>query len=386
LQYWISLIENNNMRIGFNAKQAFYNKSGLGSYSRNLIQGLAFKYPDNDYKLYTPGIYFDLFEPDQDCLSVSFPERPVHRVFRSYWYSRYLSHQIVKDGIDIFHGLTNEIPYHFPQKKVKSVVTIHDLIFLRMPHLYKAIDRAVFTRKFRYACETSHRIIAVSRQTSDDIAYFFGVTPSKIDVVYQGCNPVFNTEVSLIEKEIIRMKYLLPKSFILYVGTIDERKNLLTLIKAMHYGKIDMPLVVIGKPTSYLNKVIEFIERHSLINIIFCDISQNQDLPGIYQLADLFVYPSIFEGFGIPILEAISSKVPVITSKGGCFSEAGGAYTLYVDPNNVEEMAAAIRKVLFDRELRDKMIAEGYRHSKNFDAEKVCGNVIQVYQNLIANG
>ncbi len=152
----------------------------------------------------------------------------------------------------------------------------------------------------------------------------FSIAPEKIDVVYQGCNPVFNTEVPLIEKEILRMKYLLPKSFILYVGTIEERKNLLTLIKALHYGKIDMPLVVIGKPTPYLNKIIEFIERHSLINIIFCDIVQNQDLPGIYQLADLFVYPSIFEGFGIPILEALYSRVPVITSKGSSLTEVGG--------------------------------------------------------------
>ena len=154
-------------------------------------------------------------------------------------------------------------------------------------------------------------------------------------------------------------------------GPLRKGKNLLTLIKALHYGKIDMPLVVIGKPTSYLNKVIEFIERHSLINIIFCDIVQNQDLPGIYQLADLFVYPSIFEGFGIPILEALYSRVPVITSKGSCFAEAGGDYTIYVDPNNVEEMAAAIKKVLFDRDLQEKMITEGYRHARNFDADKV---------------
>ena len=232
--------------------------------------------------------------------------------------------------------------------------------------MYRFIDRTIYERKFSYSCETSDRIVAVSRQTADDIVEFFHISPDKIDVVYQGCNPVFNTEVPLIEKEILRMKYLLPKSFILYVGTIEERKNLLTLIKALHYGKIDMPLVVIGKPTPYLNKIIEFIERHSLINIIFCDIVQNQDLPGIYQLADLFVYPSIFEGFGIPILEALYSRVPVITSRASSMTEVGGDFTLYVDPNNVEEMAAAIKKVLYDRDLQEKMITEGYRHATKF--------------------
>jgi glycosyltransferase involved in cell wall biosynthesis len=372
-----------NMRIGFDAKRAFFNKSGLGSYSRNLIQGLAEKYPEHEYILYTPGLHFELYEPNQNCIKVRGPVRPLHRIFKSYWRTFYLSQQLPKDQIEIFHGLSHEIPYHFPVKQVKSIVTIHDLIFLRLPHLYRFLDRTIYERKFRYACETADRIVAVSRQTALDVVEFFSIAPEKIDVVYQGCNPVFNTEVSLIEKEILRMKYLLPKSFILYVGTIEERKNLLTLIKALHYGKIDMPLVVIGKPTPYLNKIIEFIERHSLINIIFCDIVQNQDLPGIYQLADLFVYPSIFEGFGIPILEALYSRVPVITSKGSSLTEVGGTYTIYVDPNNVEEMAAAIKKVLMDRDLQEKMIAEGYQHARNFDADKVTVNIMQVYKKLM---
>jgi len=374
------------MRIGFDAKRAFFNSSGLGSYSRNLIQGLVKKYPDNDYVLYTPGTNPELYDPMIECISVKVPERFMHRIFQFYWKSFYLSKQLVHDHIEIYHGLSHEIPYNFPSSQVKSLVTIHDLIFLRLPHLYRTIDRTIYERKFRYSCQTADRIIAVSRQTANDIEEFFHISPEKIDVVYQGCNPMFNTEVPLIEKEILRMKYLLPKSFILYVGTIEERKNLLTLIKALHYGKIDMPLVVIGKPTPYMNKVIEFIERHSLINIIFCDVVQNQDLPGIYQLADLFVYPSIFEGFGIPIQEALYSKVPVITSKGSSLAEAGGKYTLYVDPNNVEEMAAAIKKVLFDRELQEKMKIEGYRHARGFDDDKVSANIMQVYQKVLSHG
>jgi glycosyltransferase involved in cell wall biosynthesis len=140
---------------------------------------------------------------------------------------------------------------------------------------------------------------------------------------------------------------------------------------------------VIGKPTAYLNKIIEFIERHSLINIIFCDVVQNQDLPGIYQLADLFVYPSIFEGFGIPVLEAMYSRVPVITSKASSMTEVGGDYTIYVDPTNAEEMAAAIKKVLYDEDLQQKMIAEGYRHARSFDADKVTSNIMQVYKKVL---
>jgi glycosyltransferase involved in cell wall biosynthesis len=230
------------MLIGFDAKRAFFNKSGLGSYSRNLIQGLTEKYPENEYLLYTPELNFDLFEPRDPSVAVKGPVRPLHRVFRSYWRSFYLSRQLQKDRIEIYHGLSHELPYSFPKKHVRSIVTIHDLIFLRLPHLYRLLDRTIYEKKFRYSCEISDRIVAVSRQTADDVVEFFGISPDKIDVVYQGCNPVFNTEVSLIEKEILRMKYLLPKSFILYVGTIEERKNLLTLIKALHFGKIDIRL------------------------------------------------------------------------------------------------------------------------------------------------
>jgi glycosyltransferase involved in cell wall biosynthesis len=370
------------MRIGFDAKRAFFNKSGLGSYSRNLIRGLADKYPENEYVLYTPGFHYELFEPRQECIVVKGPELPLHKAFRFYWRSFYLSKQLPRDRIDIFHGLSHEIPYRFPVKQVRSVVTIHDLIFLRLPHLYRMVDRTIYERKFRYACKTADRIVAISRQTANDIVEFFNIPPEKIDVVYQGCDPVFNTNVPLIEKEALRMKYRLPESFILYVGTIEPRKNLLTLIKALHFAKIDLPLVVIGKPTPYLNKINEYIERHNLINIIFCDIVHNHDLPGIYQLAHLFVYPSIFEGFGIPVLEALYSRVPVITSRVSSLTEVGGDHTLYVDPNNVEEMAAAIKKVLMDLELQDKMIAEGYKHARQFDADQVITNIMQVYKKL----
>ncbi len=373
------------MHIGYDARLAFLNKSGLGSYSRNLIQGLSEKFPENNYLLYTTSMNFELFEPAAGCIQVKGPEHFMHRIFKSYWRTVSLSQQLAKDDIEIFHGLTHELPYQFPKNQIRSVVTIHDLIFLRLPHMYRLIDRYIYEKRFRYSCETADRIVAVSRQTADDIVEFFNISPDKIDVVYQGCNPMFNTEIPLIEKEILRMKYMLPKSFILYVGTIEERKNLLTLIKAMHYGKIDIPLVVIGKPTPYLNKIIEFIERHSLINVIFCDIVQNQDLPGLYQLADLFVYPSIFEGFGIPILEALYSRVPVITSRSSSMTEVGGDHTLYVDPNNVEEMAAAIKKVLFNRDLQEQMISEGYRYARNFDPDKVAANMIQVYQKILNN-
>lgn len=367
------------MIIGFDAKRAFYNKSGLGTYSRNMINGLAEKFPDHNYFLYTPGRNDSLYKPVQDCITIKTPETAFNRVFKSLWRSYGLSDRLVKDKVDLYHGLSHEIPFDFPEGKVKSVVTIHDLIFLRLPHLYNAADRSIYEKKFRYACQKCDRIIAISQQTASDITEFFKISPKKIDIVYQGCNPIFRSEISSGAKEFLRKKYGLPDSFILYVGTVEERKNLLAIIKAIHMGKIQYPLVVIGRHTQYFKQVKEFIEDHNIKNIFFLQSVFNEELPGIYQLADLFVYPSLFEGFGIPILEALYSRVPVITSTGSCFSEAGGDHSVYINPEDPEELAHAINKTLSDTQMRQLMKEKGYMHALNFEPDKVIGDLMKVY-------
>jgi glycosyltransferase involved in cell wall biosynthesis len=371
------------VRIGFDAKRAFLNKSGLGSYSRNLITALSANFPEPEYFLYTTRTNPDLFNLSSPNIRVRVPEAFIHRKMRSYWRSYSVSKQVVKDGIELFHGLSHEIPYHFPVNKVKSVVTIHDLIFLRLPRLYNAIDRYIYRHKFKHACQTANRIIAISKQTASDITEFFGTQPDKIDVVYQGCNPLFYNPLSTDEKKLIRTQYNLPELFLLYVGTIEERKNLLTLVQALHVGKIDIPLVVIGNPTVYMKKIHNFIERHKSVRIIFYDVLNNYVLRDFYQLSDLFVYPSVYEGFGIPVLEALASKTPVITSKGGCFAEAGGPATFYVNPGNSLELADAIKKVLNDTGLRKKMIEEGYHHALGFNQTTVAENVMNIYKKVL---
>lgn len=371
------------MRIGFDAKRAFLNKSGLGNYSRNLIHALSTNYPETNFFLYTTKTNPELFDPScsniQTCIPLSF----IHRKMSSFWRSYGLSGRVGKDRIDLFHGLSHEIPYGFPVGKVKSVVTIHDLIFLRMPQLYSAVDRFIYTKKFSYACRTADRIIAISKQTAADITELLPVSPDKIDVIHQGCNPAFYKTLSNEEKEKIRTSFNLPRSFLLYVGTIEERKNLLSLLRAMNRGNIDIPLVVIGKQTAYAQKIQRFIEQHETVKTIFFDVVKNTDLLGFYQLADAFIYPSVYEGFGIPILESLASKTPVITSRDGCFAEAGGPASIYIDPANSEEFATSIKKVLEDSKLRDRMISEGYQHALGFNANAVAANVMDVYKKVL---
>jgi glycosyltransferase involved in cell wall biosynthesis len=217
-----------------------------------------------------------------------------------------------------------------------------------------------------------------------DIATYFKISTSKIDIVYQGCNPRFQAEIDEDTRESIKQKYGLPKDYILFVGNVEKRKNVLTLVKAIHVGKIDIPLVIIGKHSNYFKLVKKYIDTHSLKNIFFYNSIKNEDLPAIYQSAALFVYPSFFEGFGIPILESLFSRTPVITSKGGCFMEAGGKSSLYIDPYSVGELVEAIKGVLNNSRLARKMIDEGFQHARNFTSENTARNVMQVYEKLFS--
>lgn len=371
------------MRIGFDAKRAFFNFSGLGNYSRNTIRYLGNKYPDHDYFLYIPKRKFRIRNGEFHKHNLVYPQSLPGKSFPSLWRSYWLGRKLQQDGIDLYHGLSNEIPFDLPGTNVRSVVTIHDLIYLRYPEWYKAIDRRIYTQKARHACHKSDRVIAISNQTSSDIQEFIGISADKIDVVYQGCDPSFYSQVDDMEKSHLRDKYSLPSVYLLYVGTIEPRKNLLKILQALHTEKLDIPLVVIGRATPYLEKVKQYIRKHSMDHIMFLKDVPNDDLPGIYQMAQIFIYPSVFEGFGIPILEALSSRTPVITSTGSCFAEAGGESSAYVNPANPDELAETIRKIFDNSELQDTMKEKGFEHSLQFAEGIIAENIMQVYRKAL---
>jgi len=371
------------MRIGFDAKRAFFNYSGLGNYSRNIIQYLRLYYPDNEYFLYVPRRSPVPSIHDSQGENIKYPDSLLSRSFPSIWRSYLLPGRLDSDKIDLYHGLSNEIPFGIHKYNIKSIVTIHDLIFLRYPEWYNSIDRKIYRTKTLYSCRNANRIIAVSNQTKSDIVEFYKVSPEKIDVIYQGCDPKFYGQSSQLLKEEILKKYNLSPGYLLSVGTVEKRKNLLNVVKAIHEGKIDVPLVVIGMQTSYTKIVKDYIALHQIKNIRFLENVSNEDLPPLYQMASLFIYPSIFEGFGIPILEALYSKVPVITTSGGCFSEAGGEHSIYIDPENIEQIADSIKKVLNNNDLRLKMIIKGYDHALKFNDKAIAHNIYSVYKTVI---
>jgi len=367
------------MRIGFDAKRAFNNYSGLGNYSRYIISNICRFYPENDCLLYTPSIADPELFHEPEGTSIKRPKTRVGIQSSSYWRSFRLAHRLNDDAVDIYHGLSNEIPFGIHRTTIRSVITIHDLIFMEHPELYKPIDRYVYKKKAQYGAQNASRIIAVSNQTKQDIIRFLGVDESRIRVVYQGCHRQFYTRVSSEKLQYTRQRFNLPEDYLLYVGTIEERKNLLKIVEALDKGNIYCPLVVVGRKTNYYNQVKNYIEKNGMQNIHFLDQVQVSDLPAIYQGSSGFIYPSSYEGFGIPILEALNSGVPVITSAGGCLEETVGKGGLLIDPNNQDQMIESITQVLEDSGLRDRLVREGGAHALKFREEQTIPALYNVY-------
>jgi glycosyltransferase involved in cell wall biosynthesis len=373
------------MRIGFDAKRAFLNNTGLGNYSRDTIRVLSHYYQDNKYFLYTPKKAENSrlsFLDNRTNTLIRTPKSLINKALKTYWRSISIVRDLFNNKIDIYHGLSNELPLGIEKTSIKTVVTIHDLIFIRYPHLFRTIDRKIYYKKFKSACKRANKIIAVSQQTKQDIIDFFLIPEKKIEVVYQGCNKVFQDEISENIKQKTLAKHNLPENYLLYVGSIEARKNLLTLLKALK----ELPkqkLVVIGNGKAYKIKCLRFISKHNLSDrVAFLNGLTLEEMAAIYQSAQLLVYPSIFEGFGIPILEALFSKIPVITSKDGCFAEAGGPATKYINPLSANEMKEAILEIQNSTELQKQMIAKGFEYAQNFRDEKIAINLMEAYKGL----
>jgi glycosyltransferase involved in cell wall biosynthesis len=371
------------MKLGFDAKRFFHNKTGLGNYSRDLIRILAQFHPENSYLLYNPKPKkIDRILIDGKIIIEHLPETKKDKKFSSVWRLISVCSQIKKEKVDLYHGLSGEIPIGLNNSGVKTVVTIHDLIFMRYPNLYSFFDRKIHYYKFKYAANNADLVIAISEQTKKDIVTYLKINPEKVKVIYQGCAPVFKEEIPTEFIELTRKKYQLPSHFILNVGTIEKRKNVLSVIKAIK--EIDTQLVVIGKKTDYFKEVNNYIVENNIQNkVIFLENVELKELASIYRMASVFIYPSVFEGFGIPIIEALYSKTPVITSKGGCFSEAGGENSVYINALNYKEIKGELEELLANSEKRELMKQKGFEFVQKFNDNIIAKNWVETYNEVV---
>ncbi len=371
------------MKIGFEAKRIFHNKTGLGNYSRDLIRILSKFYPENQYFLYNPkNSNKYLFKANKINVFEKNPNSDFYKRFRNLWRQFGVVNDLKKDKIEIYHGLSGEIPLGLKRKNIKSVVTIHDLIFVKYPELYSFWDRKIHFYKFKKAAQQADVVVAISEQTKQDIVKYLKINPDKIKVIYQGCNDVFKKKYSDFEKNLIRKKYILPEKFILNVGTIETRKNVLLAVMAIK--NIQTQLVIVGKETNYADEVKQYIKENNLENkVLFLKSMPLNELAVLYQMCEIFAYPSIYEGFGIPIIEALFSKVPVITTAGGVFPEAGGPSSIYVSSDDVLEMETAIKLLLENENLRTETVEKGFEFVQKFNDQAIAMNYCDVYKHLV---
>lgn len=369
------------MKIGFDAKRAFVNRSGLGNYSRDIIRSLHDYYPDNTYILFSPETTSELLEEKyrQHIISIN----ATTKIHKSYWRSFKMGQDIANQNLDIFHGLSNELTFDISKAKAIKIVTIHDLIFIKFPQLYKLIDRKIYYRKFYKSCLNADKIIATSNQTKIDIIKYFKIPENKIEVIYQSCNAAFSANKLQLKHASVREKYQLPENFILTVGTVERRKNALNVVKAIYYFNLDVNYVLAGRKTKYFEEIVAFAKEHKMTERIFLrENISNEDMPVIYNMADIFVYPSIYEGFGIPVIEAFNAGVPVITGDCGSTAEIAGSAAVQVDVLNPKNIGVAIRAILESDQLKNQLIGEGKTRAKLFNSQTVCNNMMEFYKKL----
>jgi glycosyltransferase involved in cell wall biosynthesis len=364
------------MTIGFDAKRLFHNDTGLGTYSRVLLQALGKYYPDHRYLLFAKS-------PEKSRYFAAFEKFETISSTRALWRTKGMVREIKAEGCEIYHGLSHELPIGIQQTDTKSIVTIHDVIFKTEPHLYPALDRMVYNLKWKHSCQKADIIIAVSEQTKRDLCSYYQVAPQKIRVI----PPPIADKIILSDGMEVAKRYHLPQLFYLAVGSITPRKNLLSILKAMLMidKKKRIPLVIVGRGPQE-RELKNFVLRNKLDQlVIFVGYITDDELPNFYQLAFALIYPSLYEGFGIPIVESLRNKRPVITSNTSSMPEAAGPGALLINPNQPSEIAENMLKLLSDQKCYDQLVDEGYVYTERFSPERICQTQMELYQSLLIN-
>ncbi len=369
------------MRLGFDAKRVFHNATGLGNYGRDVLRVLRARFPQNEYVAYSPR------PPARDggCAPVQVrgPRDALGRTLPSLWRQRGVVTDLVSDGIDLYHGLSNELPLGLEKTGIATVVTIHDLIFERFPALYSPIDRRIYRWKVRSAARRARLVIAASEETKRDLVQLYRVDPARIRVVYQTCHPSFRAPPDPVLAAELRARLALPPSFVLAVGTLEERKNLELVLRAL-LRLPDVHLVAVGRPTPYARHLARFVADHGLARRVrFLQGLTMTELAELYRLADAAVYCSRIEGFGIPVLEALTAGTPVVTTRGGVFPEVGGDAAAYVDPDDAEALRDELGRLLSDPARRARMREAGLRQAAHFGDERIADALMAVYEEAV---
>lgn len=283
-----------------------------------------------------------------------------------------------RDGLTLMHSMAFATPRLAP---CPVVVTIYDLSFIENPQIYPAAQRRYLAAETAYSCRHAARLVAISESCRRDILRIYGVSPERIDVVMPGVNEAYRP-LPVAEVDAFRRQNGLPDTFILHVGTLQPRKNIPVLLDALaRLRRPDVSLILVGGKGWFYDTIFERVEALGLTSQVhFTGYVDDSDLPLWYNAATVFAFPSLYEGFGMPVVEAIACGTPVVAAGASSLPEAGGDVALYFDPHNPDELAECLTQVLGDPALRSRVRAEGPAHAARFSWARTGAEMAAVYR------
>ena len=361
-------------RFGYNKDTGLPNRVGSSVYCYELLKNLAKIDAKNNYEIFLPQ------SPTNDLPKAT--EAWKYKVLpsRKMWTITSLSLDLLKNrSLDVFFTPTHYLPI-FASKK--SVVSILDVSYFYFPELFKKKDLIQLKKWTKYSAKKSAKILTISESSKSDIIKEYGVSEDKVRVIYPGIstNSAVNNKLKMEELE---KKFGIKNKYILFVGTIQPRKNITRLIEA--YSKIDsdVNLVIVGRRGWHYEEIFKAPEKYNVKDkVLFLENVTDEELPALYKNAEFFILPSLYEGFGIPVLEAMNYGTPVITSNISSLPEVGGDAALYVDPNDTMDIAEKMKKLLGDKNLRSELIAKGKKQVEKFSWEKSARQTLEVLEEV----
>ncbi len=360
-------------RFGYELKTGLPNRVGSGEVSFEILKQLYNLDKKNNYRIYIPiQKTSDLPPPRENWEYVVVKNQKL-------WTLTALSKKLFSDRrkLDVFFSPTHYLPLFVG---CPSVLSILDLSYIHFPKLFKIRDRLQLKFWGGSSVKRASKITTISQASKNDIIKYYKVPATKVVVTYPGIKKMNSN----LKKKDLLTKYEIGGDYILFVGTLQPRKNLSRLIEAMAQLKDkNIKLVVVGKKGWMFEEILAAPAKFGVTDKVkFLENVPDVDLPELYESAACFVLPSLYEGFGLPVLEAMQNGCPVITSNVSSLPEAGGDAALYVNPLDASDIADKIDKVLEDSDLRGKMIKEGYEQVKKFSWEKTARETLDVLESL----
>lgn len=372
------------MRIGFDASALVKEAAGIGQWIIHVINNIMEIDNENEYFLFT---YDDIkipFELKNNWQIVYYGGKN-KKVIR---YLTYMPKLIKQYKLDVFVGTRHYLP-PFNKRRVKYLAIVHDLIPLYMPELFTKEHKFRF-KVFTDICKhQAHEIVAVSEATKRDIIKYMKFDESKIHVVYEAANPIFNMDKDAQAIQKTMDKYKIDSDYILCLSTVEPRKNMLRTIKAyeqciLNYN-LPYKLVIVGGSGWNNGEIFDYVQTHEKLkpHVIFTGYVSYEEVKHIYANASLFVYASLCEGFGLPILEAMQSGIPVITSNVSSMPEVAGDACELINPYEIDELKRAITKILNSEDLQKEMIEKGVKQAAKFSWEKCAKEVFEIIKSML---